>query len=130
MKASQLFRIASVLLVLLVLFAIGHTLGLRRTKPEWHVEPLITSVREINFVIDGFNRTYWGFYVGFRFFVSLLLPFAAIVSWQLGGLPTDAVLLVRGIAWAVATCFAVVTILSWRYFFVIPIAFSSQLPLV
>jgi hypothetical protein len=81
-------------------------------------------MREIHFVVDGFTRTYWNFYVGFGLFVSVLLLFAALVSWQLGGLPADALLLMRGIVWALAICFVVVTILSWKYFFILPIVFS------
>jgi hypothetical protein len=30
----------------------------------------------------------------------------------------------RGISWALALCFVVLTVLSWRYFFLLPIAFS------
>ena len=121
MKASVLYRIAS---VLLVLFAVGHTLGFRRTKPEWGVDPLITSMRQTYFVVDGFGRTYWNFYVGFGLFVSVLLLFAALVARQLGGLPAGGLLLMRATAWALAICFVAVTFLSWRYFFMVPIIFS------
>ena len=121
MKASVLFRIAS---VLLVLFAVGHTLGFHTTKPEWGVGPLLTSMREIHFVVQGFSRTYWNFYIGFGLFVTVLLLFAALVSWQLGSLPSETLLLMPVIVWALAICFAVVTFLSWRYFFIAPIAFS------
>ena len=121
MKASLLYRIAS---ILLVLFAAGHTFGFSRTKPEWGIEPVLASMQQIHFVVDGFSRTYWNFYVGFGLFVSVLLLFAALVSWQLGSLPADALLLMRGAAWALAICFVVVTILSWKYFFILPIVFS------
>lgn len=121
MKASLLYRIAS---ILLVLFAVGHTLGFRRAKPEWGLAPVLASMREIHFVVDGFSRTYWDFYVGFGLFVSVLLLFAALVSWQLGSLSAEALLPMRIIVWALAVCFVVVTILSWKYFFILPIVFS------
>jgi uncharacterized membrane protein len=35
----------------------------------------------------------------------------------------------RGAAWAFALCFAAITILSWKYFFVIPIVFSIVITL-
>ena len=81
-------------------------------------------MRETHFVVDGFSRTYWNFYVGFGLFVSVLLLFAALIAWQLGGLPADTLLLMRGTMWALAICFAVVTFLCWKYFFIAPIAFS------
>jgi len=54
MKASLLYRIAS---VVLLLFAIGHTLGFRQTAPEWGVGSLIDSMRSIHFDAQGFSRT-------------------------------------------------------------------------
>lgn len=117
----MLYRIAS---ILLVLFAVGHTFGFRRSKPEWGVEQLVTSMQEIPFVVQGFGRTYWDFYVGFGLFVTVLLLFAALVSWQLGSFSADTLLIMRVIEWAMAGCFVIVTILSWRYFFIAPIVFS------
>jgi hypothetical protein len=32
--------------------------------------------------------------------------------------------LMRGTAWAFALCFAAITVLSWKYFFIIPIVSS------
>ncbi len=121
MKASVFYRIAS---VLLLLFAIGHTLGFRKADPKWGVDSLIGSMRSIHFDAQGFNRTYWDFYVGFGLFVSAFLLFAAVLAWQLGGLPEGTLALMRGTAWALAICFVAITILSWRYFFIAPIVFS------
>ena len=98
----MLYRIAS---VLLVLFAVGHTLGFHTTKPERGVGPLLTSMREIRFVVQGFSRTYWNFYIGSGLFVTVLLLFAALVSWQLGSLSAETLLLMRILAWALALCF-------------------------
>jgi hypothetical protein len=122
MKASLLHRIAS---VLLVLFAIGHTLGFRQTDPEWGVGSLIDSMRSIHFDAQGFNRTYWDFFSAFGLFFTVFLLFAAVLAWQLGGLPADTLARVRGTSWALAICFVAVTALSWRYAFTTPIVFST-----
>jgi hypothetical protein len=120
-KPSLLYRIAS---VLLLLFAVGHTLGFRKINPKWGIESLIDSMRSIRFDAQGSSRTYWDFYVGFGFFVTVFLLFAAVLAWQLGGLSPDALALMHGTAWALAICFLGVTILSWRYFFIAPLVFS------
>src|SRR5437016_7798598 len=78
----------------------------------------------MHFAVQGFNRTYWDFYVGFGFLISVFLVFAAILAWQLGRLPSATLASMRGAVWALAICFGIVTILSWRYFFVGPIVFS------
>jgi hypothetical protein len=110
--------------VLLLLFAAGHTLGFRKTDPEWGVDALIGSMRSVRFDAQGFSRTYWDFYVGFGLFVSVFLVFAAVLAWQLSGLAPETLAFMRGPAWALAICFAAVTILSWRYFFIVPVVFA------
>jgi hypothetical protein len=121
-KARILYRISS---VLLLLFAAGHTFGFRKTDPEWGVDSLLGSMRSVRFDAQGFSRTYWDFFVGFGLFVSVFLVLAAVLAWQLGGLAPEILALMRGPAWALVVCFAAVTILSWRYFFIVPILFSA-----
>src|SRR5258707_7472425 len=124
MKASLLYRIAS---VLLLLFAIGHTLGFRQTDPAWGVGPLIDSMRSIHFDVQGFSRTYWDFFSGFGLFFSVFLLFSAVLAWQLGGLPPEIFARMRRTAWALAISFAVVTALCFRYAFTIPIGLSTMI---
>ena len=122
MKASLFYRIA---FVLLILFAVGHTLGFRRVDPRWGVDSLIQQLRSTHFDAQGFNRSYWDFFTGFGFFVTILLLFAAIVSWQLGSLPKESLSTMSLITWGLAICFIVVTFLSYRYFFMEPVVFSG-----
>src|ERR1051325_11248473 len=126
MKASMLYRIAA---VLLLLFAVGHTLGFRQSDPAWGVDGLLVSMRSIHFDMQGFNRTYWDLFVAAGFSVGVFYLFAAILAWQLGGLPAANLALMRGTAWAFALCFAAITVVSWRYLFIIPVAFSGLITL-
>lgn len=121
MKASVLYRIAS---ILLLLFAAGHTWGFRQVDPKWGVDPLISSMKSIHFDANGFDRTYWDFFVAFGFFVSALLVFAAIVAWQLAGLAPDTLAAMRLSAWGFVVCFAAASYVCWRYVFTIPLVFS------
>jgi hypothetical protein len=126
MKTSLLYRIAS---VLLLLFAIGHTLGFRQTNPEWGVAALIESMRSIHFDAQGFNRTYWDFFSAFGLFFSVFLLFSAVLAWQLAGLPAETFARMRRTAWALAICFVAITALSFKYAFTIPIVFSTVITL-
>ena len=121
MKASLFYRIAA---VLLLLFAAGHTLGFRQTDPTWGVDALLSSMRSIHFDMQGFDRTYWDLFVAAGFCVGVFYLFAAVLAWQLGGLPLATLALLRGTTWAFALAFAAITVVSWRYLFIIPIAFS------
>lgn len=120
-KARILYRISS---VLLLLFAAAHTFGFRQTDPKWGVDSLIGSMRSVRFNAQGFSRTYWDFFVGFGLFVTVFLVFAAVLAWQLGSLAPETLALMRGPTWTLVICFAAVTILSWRYFFIAPLVFA------
>jgi hypothetical protein len=81
-------------------------------------------MRSSRFDVQGFNRTYWDLFVAAGFSVGVFYLFAAILAWQLAGLPVATLALMRGTAWAFALSFDAITVLSWSYLFVIPIAFS------
>lgn len=121
MKASVFYRIAA---VLLLLFAVGHTISFSQSDPTWGVDALVRSMRSIHFHVQGFNRTYWDFFVAAGLSVGVFYLFAAILAWQLGGLPVATLALMRGTVWAFALSFAAVTVVSWRYLFIIPVTFS------
>jgi len=75
MKASVFYRSAA---VLLLLFAVGHTLGFRQSDPQWGVDALLGSMRSIHFDVQGFNRSYWEIFEAAGFSVGVFYPFAAI----------------------------------------------------
>ena len=124
MKPSVFYRTAA---VLLLLFEAGHTSGFPWSDPKWGVD--LGSMRSTHFYIMGFSRTYWDFYVGFSLFVSVFLVFAAVLAWHLGGLPAGMLALMQGPTWAPAICFAAVKVLSWTYFFIAPVVFSTIISL-
>ena len=126
MKASMFYRIAA---VLLLLFALGHTLGFRQSDPTWGVDALLGSMQSIHFDVQGFDRTYWDLFEAAGFSVGVFYLFAAILAWQLGGLPAATLALMRGTAWTFALCFAAITVVSWRYLFLIPVVFSIVITL-
>src|ERR1700752_4107137 len=99
MKASLLYRIAA---ALLLLFALGHTLGFRQSDPAWGVDTLLGSMRAIHFDVQGFSRTYWDLFVAAGFSVGVLYVFAAVLAWQLGGLSPQALAAMRVARWAFA----------------------------
>ena len=120
--ARVLYRTAA---VLMVLYAFGHSASYPWSDPGWGVD--LRAMQSTRFDVLGLSRTYWDFYVGHGLFVSVLLFLAAAVAWQLGSLPAETLRLARGTAWALAICFAALAVLSWIYFFAIPIAFTSAI---
>src|SRR5271154_5639205 len=105
LKASVFYRVAA---VLLLLFAFGHTLGFRQSDPTWGVDPLLASMRSIRFDVQGFSRTYWDLFVAAGFSVGVFYFFAAILAWQLAGLPAQTLASLRTTTWAFAASFAAI----------------------
>jgi hypothetical protein len=127
MSALLLYRIAA---VCLLLFAIGHTVGFHQAEPTWGIDALRQSMRSIHFDAQGFNRTYWDFFMGAGLTVGVLYLFSAILAWQLGALPAGALAQMRLLVWSFALCFAGVAVVSWQYLFAIPIVFSIVITLL
>ena len=126
MKASMFYRVAA---VLLLLFAMGHTLGFRQSDPAWGVDSLLSSMRSTHFDVQGFNRSYWELFEAAGFSVGIFYLFAAILAWQLASLPAATLVHMRSTAWAFALCFAAITFVSWKYLFIMPIVFSIMISL-
>lgn len=126
MKASLLYRIAS---VLLLLFALSHTLGFQQTDSKWGVDLLLGSMRSIHFDVLGFNRSFWDFFLAAGYSVAVFYLFAAILAWQLGGLPATVLAAMRVTVWSFALSFAAITVVSWRFLFTVPIVFSLVITL-
>jgi hypothetical protein len=122
MRASILYRISS---VLILLFAIGHTLGFRQTDPSWGIDQTLTALKQTTFVVQGFHRNYYSFYVGSGLLVGLVMFFTAVVTWQLSRLPAATLAQLPWITWGLAVCYAGALILSWRYLFAVPVIFSA-----
>ena len=126
MRPTLLYRVAA---ILLALFTLGHTLGFRQVDPQWGIDAMISRLQGTSFQIMGMQRTYWDFFVGFGLFVSFLQLFAAIVAWQLSGLAPPALAQMALVRWGFVIAFAGVSILSWRYFFLVPLIFSLAITL-
>lgn len=126
MKASTLYRVAA---VLILLFDIGHTLGFRQSDPQWGIDAVVGSMRSIHFDVQGFHRTYWDFFLGAGFSIAVFYLFAALLAWQLGSLPKESLVRMRGIAWTFALCFAALAVVSWMYLFILPVVFSIAITL-
>ena len=122
MKAPILYRISA---ILLVLYAAGHTFGFRQNNPEWGADAVLSLMRSVHFNAQGFTRTYWDFFSAFGLFFSVFLLFAAVLAWQLAGLPPETLARVRSIAWALALCFVALTALTGIYAFTTPLVFST-----
>jgi hypothetical protein len=126
MNVSLLYRVSS---GLLILFALGHTIGFRRVDPRWNANSVVSGMQSVTFDVQGITRSYWDFFTGFGLFVSVFLVFAAILAWQLGSISPERLAAIPLVRWSFALCFVLVAVLTWTYFFIAPGVFSTLIAL-
>lgn len=122
MTTSALYRIAA---ALLALFGLGHQFGFRSVDPAWQADAVARSMQTTAFTVQGFMRTYWDFFSGFGFFVTVFLLFSAVLSWELARLPADARAALSRSRWAFAVCYVAIATIAWTYFFIAPGVFAT-----
>jgi hypothetical protein len=69
------------------LYAAGHTLGHPWTAPhDLMAQGVTVAMQGVHFAAAGKSRSYWDFYQGFGFAISVLLALQGVLLWQLGTL--------------------------------------------
>lgn len=121
MTPKLLYRTAA---VLLVIFAALHTIGFSQVDPLWGVDALIGQLRQATFLVQGQTRSYWDFFIGFGYSVTVWQVLAGLAAWELGGLPPATLSQLPALRWGLVVAMAAITGLSWRYFFPAPLIFS------
>jgi hypothetical protein len=125
MTATSLFRIAA---VLLLLFALGHTVGFLKFRPPTPAgETVRQGMDDVHFQVRGKTYSYGGFYVGFGLFNTLFLVFGSVLAWHLGSLASRAPQAIGPIGWALCMVMVGSLVLCWVWFNNIAVAFSAVL---
>lgn len=122
--SRYLLRTAS---VVFVFYAWGHTYGAMfhdNTRGALQAS-LFAAMRDYTFVVQGQTRSYWMFYRGFGFYVSLALALLAALSWQLGALSHSHPRKARPLVATLLAGMIAMTALTWVYFFPAPTILSA-----
>jgi len=123
MKATLLYRIAA---VLLILFAAGHTIGFLKFKPPTPEAAAVwDAMNHVHFQVGRASFSYGGFYIGFGLFATAYLLFSAFLAWYLGGLAATNRQAIGALGWAFFMLQLASLALSWSYFFLPPVVLSA-----
>jgi hypothetical protein len=124
MKTTLWLRISS---IVSLLFAAGHTLGgLQEWSPTGD-NPVLRSMKEVHFDTMGVNRSYFDFYMGFGWSISVTLAMQAILLWQLASHARTQAAAVRPMILVFAIANAASGIVALRYIFPLPAIFFLAL---
>jgi hypothetical protein len=123
MKATVLYRIAC---VLLILFAVGHTVGFLTFKaPSPEARAVWDTMNNVHFHVRSGSFSYGDFYIGFGLFVSAYMLFSAFLAWHLGALAGKNPQAIGALGWALFAVQVASLVLSWIYFSAPPVVFSA-----
>ena len=124
MRYLNPFRLAS---YVLVLYALGHTLGAVVGTPSFGAESdaVVVAMKAVHVQAQGSDCTWYGFYRGFGIFVSIYFAFSAFMAWRLGGAEERERSALLPLAWALFASHVVGLVVACAYFFPVPMAFSG-----
>jgi hypothetical protein len=117
---------------LLVFFCLGHSMGALMETPSFgnSADAVAVAMKSVHFSANGSDCTWFGFYLGFGWFVSVFFLLSAGVTWFLGGLDRPRRRESLPIVWMLLAGYSASTYLSWRYFFAVPLVCSGAITLL
>lgn len=124
MTTTLWLRIAS---VISLLFAAGHTAGGLKYWSPMGDNPVLQTMRTVRFDVMGVSRSYFDFFIGFGWSLSVLMTMQAILLWQLAGLARTDAARVKPIIAVIALAVVACGLLAWRFIFPVPALFSLVL---
>jgi hypothetical protein len=124
MTTTLWLRISS---IISLLFAIGHTLGGLKYWSPMGDNPVLQAMRTVRFNALGVNRSYFDFYMGFGYSISVSQVMLTILLWQFATLAQTDSLRVRPMIIVVALAIVVGGLIAWRFIFPVPALFSLAL---
>jgi hypothetical protein len=124
MTTTLWLRISS---IISLLFAVGHTLGGLKYWSPMGENPVLQAMRTVRFDTMGVSRSYFDFYMGFGYSLSVCQLMLSILLWQLATLARTDALHVRPIIVVIALTTAAGAVIAWRFIFPVPALFSLAL---
>jgi hypothetical protein len=124
MTSSLLLRVAS---VISLLFAAGHTTGGFQKWSPMGANDVLSVMESVHFPVMGVSRSYFDFYMGFGWSLSVFMLLQTVLLWQMSSLVRTNAAEVRPMIAAFALATLASGIIAWRFIFIVPTIFSAVL---
>jgi len=118
------FRLAA---YVLILFCLGHSLGALVNTPSFgpQSDAVWAAMRATHFRCQTSDCTWFGFYEGFGWMVSVFFLLSATIAWVLGGVDRPTLRRLAPVVWALCLSQLACTVLSFQWFFLAPQVFGT-----
>jgi hypothetical protein len=121
MRTPIALRVASV--VSLLLFA-GHSAGGLASWSPAGQTAVVDAMKSTQVHVQGFTRSYWQFYIGFGWTLSVYLLAQTVLFWQLASRWQRESASMRPIITLFFAAAVATTILDWVFFFAVPLVMA------
>ena len=110
------FRLAC---YVLVLYAFAHTSGAIIQVPRFGLasDAVVAGMQSVHMTVLSADCTWYGFYLGFGWTVTIFMLFAAFVAWRAGGMSGVDRAVLLPLAWGLFVAECATTPLVFLYFF-------------
>lgn len=124
MTRTPLLRIAS---AISLLFTAGHSMGgLKKWSPMGENE-VLRSMATVHFDTMGVSRSYFDFFMGFGWSISVSMLLQTVLLWQMASLARNNAANVRPMIAAFALATLASGTIAWRFIFPVPALFCLVL---
>lgn len=124
MTTTLLLRIAS---AVSLLFTFGHTMGgLKKWSPMGDNEVLKTMTA-VHFDTMGAHRSYFDFFMGFGWSISVMILMQTVLLWQMATLARGRASDLRPMIGVMALATLATGLIAWRFIFPVPALFTAAL---
>jgi hypothetical protein len=116
----------------MILYTLGHTVGAVIATPAFgsQSDAVVSSMKSVQVVVQGTERTWYDFYRGFGAFVSLFFILSTWIAWYLGGRGRETRRIFEPLTWAFVLAWAGGAVLAWQFFFATPLIFSTVITVI
>ena len=123
MKATTLYRIAA---IILLLFAVGHTYGFLSFRPHSpEAVAVFRSMNSVHFQEGRYSFSFGNFYRGFGLSISVSMLFSAFLCWHLGWMARNAPAAIGALGWLFAAVQVAGMVIGWVYFSPVQAGFAA-----
>jgi hypothetical protein len=116
----------------LVFYTLGHTFGAVVTTPDFGAQSaeVVLAMKTVHVTSQGSDCTWYGFYQGFGYFVSIFFVYSVVMAWHVGGKTRKQRIAFLPLSWALVVCYGLSIVTGVLYFFRMPILLSTVVTLL
>ena len=110
----------------LVFYALGHTLGAVIATPQFGTESdsVVSMMKSVHVIAQGSDATWYGFFRGFGWFITVFFVFSIVFAWFVGGKCGEFRAQLAPVTWSLFVSYVAGAVIAWKYLFMMPTLFA------